>query len=81
MSEYIECYVCKKMFKKSQLSTFFSGATAGLSDLGRKYCSKVCKNLDKDNNEVSKSSGNVVESQSVHNIIEKKTEVVNQQPG
>ena len=81
MSDYIECYVCKKMFKKSQLSTFFSGATAGLSDLGHKYCSKVCKNLDKGIKEDSKSSRKDVESQSAPAIIEKKTEVVNQQPG
>jgi hypothetical protein len=52
------------MFKKSQLSTFFSGATAGLLDLGHKYCSKVCENLGKGIKEDSKCSIKDVESQS-----------------
>lgn len=43
MSDYFKCAECGRSFEKSGTSKFLSGATMGISNLGKKYCSKACE--------------------------------------
>ena len=43
MSDYYKCSWCGRSYEKSDASKFFGGATMGISNLGKKYCSKACE--------------------------------------
>lgn len=42
MSDYFKCSWCGRSYEKSGASKFLGGATMGISNLGKKYCSKSC---------------------------------------
>lgn len=42
MSDYYKCSWCGRSYEKSGASKFLGGATMGISNLGKKYCSKSC---------------------------------------
>lgn len=44
MSDTFKCAWCGRHFEKSAGAKFLSGASMGLSNLGKKYCSKACEN-------------------------------------
>jgi hypothetical protein len=43
MSDTLKCSWCGRHFEKSAGAKFLSGASMGLSNLGKKYCSKSCE--------------------------------------
>jgi hypothetical protein len=77
MSNYYKCAWCGRSFEKSGGSKFLSGATMGLSNLGKKYCSKSCEHSA----ELSKNGNSSVQQQSSSPVHNSNTTVVNKGPG
>lgn len=58
MSDYYKCDWCGKSFEKSGGAKFLSGASMGISNLGKKYCSKSCEKSAEGSKESKSSSSN-----------------------
>jgi hypothetical protein len=56
MSDYYKCSWCGKSFEKSAGAKFLSGASMGVSNLGKKYCSKSCEKSAEEKNGPKSSS-------------------------
>jgi hypothetical protein len=68
MSDTFKCAWCGRHFEKSAGSKFLSGASMGLSNLGKKYCSKACEHsADEAKNGPKTSSSSNSEKQSNRN--------------
>lgn len=68
MSDTFKCAWCGRHFEKSATSKFFSGASMGLSNLGKKYCSKSCEHAaDEAKNGPKSSSSNDHQNQANKN--------------
>ncbi len=64
MSDTFKCAWCGRHFEKSAGSKFLSGASMGLSNLGKKYCSKSCEHAaDEAKNGPKSSSSNIHQNQ------------------
>jgi hypothetical protein len=51
MSDYFTCAQCGKNYEKGGLSKFASGATMGISNLGKHFCSSGCRKAYERDNE------------------------------
>ena len=58
MSDYFKCDWCGHNFEKSGGAKFIGGFTAGISNLGKKYCSKSCEHSANETKNVSKTNFN-----------------------
>lgn len=58
MSDYYKCSWCGRSFEKSGASKFLGGATMGISNLGKKYCSKSCDHAANEAKEGPRSQSN-----------------------
>lgn len=64
MSDTFKCAWCGRHFEKSAGSKFLSGASMGISNLGKKYCSRSCEHAaDK-----AKNGPNSTSSDSSHTV-------------
>jgi hypothetical protein len=77
MSDYFKCAWCGRSFEKSGGSKFLSGASMGLSNLGKKYCSKSCEHSA----ENSKNGDNSNANNNAPSNNTSSTTVVNKGPG
>ena len=51
MSDYYTCTQCGKKYEKKGFSKFASGATMGISNLGKHFCSSGCRKAYERDNE------------------------------
>jgi hypothetical protein len=58
MSDTYKCAWCGRHFEPKGVSKFMSGATVGISDLGKKYCSKACKHAAEEAKNGPKTTSN-----------------------
>jgi hypothetical protein len=71
MSEYFTCHQCGKNYKKGGLATFASGATMGISNLGKHFCSNGCEKAYERDNKKSDSNSSSSKSNFSNNEAEK----------
>lgn len=70
MSDTYKCAWCGRYFEKSASSKFLSGASMGISNLGKKYCSASCKSAS----EVPKQSI-IASDNSTHTYMEEDNDL------
>ena len=58
MSDYFKCDWCGCSFEKSGGAKFLGGFTAGISNFGKKYCSKSCEHSASESKDGPRSQSN-----------------------
>ena len=75
MSDYFKCDQCGKNFEKSGAAKFLSGASMGISNLGKHFCSPACtKAHERDNEKKDSKSTFSKEKEERIVIVEQKSE-------